>query len=119
MEGFIPGVPKNKTDKDIFKIFGEAFHNYEERIACKTIEENILTRRNDLCIEICSPLKVTSGIFSTFQYTIKTNPLEYNVIRKLSDSKEDNSILELTQLNRNETIKAFEEFKEKEDKIIY
>ena len=85
MEGFIPGVPKNKTDKDIFKIFGEAFHNYEERIACKTIEENILTRRNDLCIEICSPLKVTSGIFSTFQYTIKTNPLEYNVIRKLSD----------------------------------
>lgn len=43
----------------------------------------------------------------------------YNYIRKLTDNHEDNSILNLESMNREETIKTFEEFLEKENKTIY
>ena len=87
IEGIIPGIPKSQSDKQIFKIFGEAFTDYEERIKCKILDDNDLTKRNDLTIEINSPLKIKpSGLsFSYFQYTIITNPIGYSVVRKLSD----------------------------------
>ena len=87
IEGIIPGIPKNKIDKDIFKIFGEAISNYEEIMNCEKLKENELTEREDLFIEIETPMKINPGgiCFSYYQYTIKTNPIGYNVIRKLSD----------------------------------
>ena len=87
IEGIIPGLPKTQADKDIFKIFGEAFTDYEERINCYKLSENDLSKRKDLSVEIVSPVKIKpSGLsFSYFQYTIKTNPIGYSVLRKLSD----------------------------------
>ena len=43
----------------------------------------------------------------------------YNFINKLSLNEQDNTILELESLNREETIEEFNKFKNKEDKIIY
>jgi len=87
IEGIIPGIPKSKIDKDVFKIFGEAISNYEEIMNCEKLKENELSEREDLYIEIETPMKVNPGgiCFSYYQYTIKTNPIGYNVIRKLSD----------------------------------
>ena len=86
-EGIIPGIPKSQIDKDVFKIFGEAFCDYEERISCEKLQENALTKRKDLYIEIKSPVRVKpSGFsFSYFQYNIETYPIGYCVVRKLSD----------------------------------
>ena len=86
-EGIIPGIPKSQIDKDVFKIFGEAFTDYEKSINCVKIAENELTKRKDLFVEISSPTKIKpSGLsFSYFQYTVKTSPIGYSVIRKLSD----------------------------------
>ena len=87
IEGIIPGVPKSQYDKDVFKIFGEAFSNYEERIMCEKMKTNEITKRNDLHVEVCSPVKIKpSGLsFSYFQYTVKTEPIGFSVVRKLSD----------------------------------
>ena len=87
IEGIIPGVPKSQYDKDVFKIFGEAFSNYEERIICEKMKVNEITKRNDLHVEVCSPVKIKpSGLsFSYFQYTVKTEPIGFSVVRKLSD----------------------------------
>ena len=43
----------------------------------------------------------------------------YNFINKLSSNEQDNSILDLKSLNREETIEEFNKFKNKEDKTIY
>lgn len=43
----------------------------------------------------------------------------YDYIEKLSKNIQDNDILKLTCIDRNQTIKEFEEFENKEDKIIY
>ncbi len=43
----------------------------------------------------------------------------YNYIKKLTDNIEDNSILILESMDREETIKTFNKFLEKNDKIIY
>ena len=43
----------------------------------------------------------------------------YNYISSLSNSNSKNETLELKQMDREETIKAFEKFKNKEDKTIY
>ena len=43
----------------------------------------------------------------------------YNFINKLSLNEQDNTILELESLNREETIEEFNKFKNKEDKTIY
>ena len=43
----------------------------------------------------------------------------YDYIKKLTDNTSDNSVLELKCIDREETIKAFDEFSNKNDKIIY
>ena len=43
----------------------------------------------------------------------------YDYIEKLSADKQDNNILELKSMDRNKTIEEFNEFKAKENKIIY
>ena len=43
----------------------------------------------------------------------------YDFIGKLSENKIDNNILELTAMDREETIEEFNKFKNKEDKTIY
>lgn len=43
----------------------------------------------------------------------------YNFIKKLTDSEEDDNVLELKCLDREETIKTFNDFSNKDDKTIY
>lgn len=43
----------------------------------------------------------------------------YDYLYSLSKGEENNNTLKLNSMNREETIKAFEEFKNKNDKIIY
>ena len=43
----------------------------------------------------------------------------YSYIKKLVDNSNDKNVLELECIDKDETIKAFNEFKQKEDKIIY
>lgn len=43
----------------------------------------------------------------------------YSFIKKLTDEVEDNEVLELNCIDREETIKTFESFAEKSDKTIY
>lgn len=43
----------------------------------------------------------------------------YDFINKLSLNEQDNTVLELKSLNREETIEEFNKFKNNEDKIIY
>ena len=43
----------------------------------------------------------------------------YKFIRNLTENKEDDSILDLKCMDRDETIKTFEDFKNKADKTIY
>ncbi len=43
----------------------------------------------------------------------------YNYINKLNNHDTDNQVLILESLDREETIKTFEQFKDSEDKIIY
>lgn len=43
----------------------------------------------------------------------------YNYINKLSNNIQDNKVLELECMDRDETIKEFEKFNQKADKIIY
>ena len=43
----------------------------------------------------------------------------YDYIRKLTDNMNDSSILELESMDRDETIKTFQNFSQKSDKTIY
>ncbi len=43
----------------------------------------------------------------------------YSYIKKLSENENDNNVLELATMDREETIETFNKFKEKEDKTIY
>jgi len=43
----------------------------------------------------------------------------YNYIRKITDGVEDNKTLNLECIDREETIKSFEKFTQKSDKLIY
>ena len=43
----------------------------------------------------------------------------YSFINKLTQNKNDDDVLKLEKMDREETIKSFEKFKEKNDKIIY
>lgn len=43
----------------------------------------------------------------------------YKYINKLSNDQQDENILKLINIDRNETIKSFEDFEKKEDSVIY
>ena len=43
----------------------------------------------------------------------------YNFIKKLTDNEEDDNILDLKEMDREETIKTFNDFSKKDDKTIY
>ena len=43
----------------------------------------------------------------------------YNYLKKLSNDEEDNQVLQLTSMNRDEAIKIFEQYKDDNDKVIY
>ena len=65
----------------------DPFENYQKVIPCQKLEKNELTYREDLYVTITEPVKINPGFFSFsyFQYTIKTYPLNYCVLRKVSD----------------------------------
>ena len=43
----------------------------------------------------------------------------YDFIKKLSENEQDNNVLDLESMDREETIKSFKDFTEKKDKTIY
>ena len=65
----------------------DAFDDFEKIVPCTKLEKNELTYRDDLYITISDPVKINPGFFSFsyFQYTVKTFPLYFNVLRKVSD----------------------------------
>ena len=64
-----------------------AFDDYQKIIPCTKLEKNELTYREDLYITISQPVKINPGFFSIsyYQYAVKTYPLNYDVVRKVSD----------------------------------
>ena len=65
----------------------DPFENYQKVVPCQKLEKNELTYREDLYVTITEPVKINPGFFSFsyFQYTVKTYPLNYCVLRKVSD----------------------------------
>ena len=43
----------------------------------------------------------------------------YDYIKRISNGEEDDNVLQLTSMNREEAIKVFEQYKQENDKIIY
>ena len=82
-------VPVEKPiQKSTSKEFpNDPFEEYEEIINTEKLQSNEITEKNDLYITISNPVKVKDGFFSSsyFNYTIKTNPVGYSAIRKVSD----------------------------------
>ena len=65
----------------------DPFDEYHKVEACIRLSKNEITYRNDLFITICNPVKINPGFFSLsyYQYEVKTYPLNYDVLRKVSD----------------------------------
>lgn len=65
----------------------DPFVEYEEIIKAEKLQNNDLTEINDLYVTVSNPVRVKDGFFSSsyFNYTIKTSPVGYNVVRKVSD----------------------------------
>ena len=80
-------VPINSSSSKEFKFPNDPFEEYEEIIKTLKLENNDITEKNDLFITISNPTKVKDGFFSSsyYNYTVKTSPVGYNVVRKLSD----------------------------------
>ena len=68
-------------------ISNDPFFNYLKTVNCDKLEPNQITNRDDLYVTISEPQRVKQGFFSMayYQYTVKTYPMNYNVIRKVSD----------------------------------
>ena len=96
----IPFKPKINIHSDISRstmqslenqinspVNSDAFDDYQKIIPCQKLEKNELTYREDLYVTISEPVKVNPGFFSFsyYQYTVKTYPLNYAVLRKVSD----------------------------------
>ena len=69
------------------KFPNDPFEVYEEIIKTVKLESNDITENNDLFVTVSNPVKVKDGFFSSsyYNYTIKTSPVGYSVVRKLSD----------------------------------
>ena len=68
-------------------ITNNPFDNYQKSIRCERLEPNDITNREDLYITLSDPERIKPGFFSSayYQYTVKTFPLNFIVVRKVSD----------------------------------
>lgn len=73
----------DKEDRDYNSPFDQKFLN----IIAKKLEENNLTKKDNLFIEVSNPVVIKTGVFSRayVQYTLSTKDLSTKVDRKLSD----------------------------------
>ena len=80
-------VPNNSSSSKECKFPNDPFEKYEEIIPTVKLESNDITEKNDLYVTVSNPVKVKDGFFSSsyFNYTVKTSPVGYSVVRKLSD----------------------------------
>ena len=80
-------VPINSSSSKESKFPNDPFEEYEEVIKTEKLESNDITEKNDLYVTVSNPVKVKDGFFSSsyFNYTVKTSPVGYSVVRKLSD----------------------------------
>lgn len=104
-----------KFGKDYFKELLERIRSI------RTSERRIWQQITDIFAECSIDYDKDSEITNKFYATIigfRDNDI-YHYIRKLTDNNQDNPILNLECMNREETIKTFEKFLEKRDKTIY
>ena len=68
-------------------ITNNPFDYYQKTIRCERLEPNDITNREDLYITLSDPERIKPGFFSSayYQYTVKTFPLNFIVVRKVSD----------------------------------
>ena len=80
-----------------FKFPNDPFENYEQVIKAVKLAQSELNNNNNLFVSISSPVKVNPGFFSSsyYQYTVQTKPLNFKVVRKVSDFTFLNQVLPL------------------------
>lgn len=80
-----------------FKFPNESFEDFEQVIKAVKLAQNELNNNKDLFVSISSPVKVNPGFFSSsyYQYTVQTKPLNFKVVRKVSDFTFLNQVLPL------------------------
>lgn len=80
-------IPAGKNSGKEIILEGEAFENYEEKIATKKLEPSPLASIENLYIDVTNPEKVNPGALhkSYYQYTITLKGTEYACLRRLND----------------------------------
>ena len=83
-------IPEKKENQNLdteLTFPKEPFEEFEQIIKAEKLEANEITDQNNLFVTISNPVKVKAGIFSSsyYQYLVKTSPVGYKVVRKLSD----------------------------------
>ena len=83
-------INNNKKDSQVSsieKITNNPFDNFLKKGYCTKLEKNEFTDLENLRVKISDPIRINPGFFSIsyFQYKVTTLPLNYSVIRKLSD----------------------------------
>ena len=83
-------ISKTSTQQSIQSLNiqnNDPFDYYERKVKCEKLEKNYITSRDDLFIIVNEPQRVNPGFFAFtyYQYVIKTYPLNYEVVRKVSD----------------------------------
>jgi len=78
---------QEKISTELKKFPKDPFEEYEEIIKTIKLENNNITENNNLFVTISNPEKKKNGLFSSsyYQYRVQTNPVGYNVVRKLND----------------------------------
>ena len=101
------------------------------RDACKTINSYDLSGCELYTTCYPCPMCLSAIIWSNIKKVYYGNTKEdaanigfrddfiYSYIKTLTENKQDNSVLELEKMDRDETIKTFDKFFQKNDKTIY